>query len=217
MRKWILGLTALCLVASALFLWWRQDLRWRPRDLKTEGPEIARLLEGAGWVSPGLNGPTLYMVSFRSCPACLAFKARAFPALQAAGVDTRVIEIAQRDSGDTPRSTPQERATVAELWIGRRWALLQAWERVPPAAWTAPGIAPADGDPARTAAVEAGRRLVDRLEPLLARNGVSFAYPTLVWWTKDGRMRGCTCEKAHTLKFVLKELGVDPADAAQPL
>ena len=209
MRKWILGLAAFCVVAAALFLWWRQDLRWRPRDLKHDGPEIARLLEEAGWVSPGLNGPKLYMVGFRSCPSCLVFKARAFPALHAAGVDTRVIEIAQRDSGGLARSTPQERATVAELWIGRRWALLQAWEKVPPAAWTAPGIPSADTDATRAEAVEAGRRLVDRLEPLLARNGISFAYPTLVWWTKDGRLRGCTCEKPHTLKFVLKELGAE--------
>jgi hypothetical protein len=208
-RKWILGLGAFGVVAAALFLWWRQDLRWRPRDLKQDGPEIARLLETAGWVSPGLNGPALYMVGFRSCPACLAFKARAFPALQAAGVDTRVIEVAQRDSGGVERSTPQERSTVAELWINRRWALLQAWEQDPPAAWTAPGIPPADGDAARTEAVEAGRRLVDRLEPLMARNGVRFAYPLLVWRTKDGRLRGCTCEKPHTLKFVLKELGAE--------
>jgi hypothetical protein len=208
-RKWILAFAALCVIAAALFVWWRQDLRWRPRDLTHGGPEIARLLEEAGWVSPGLTGPKLYMVGFRACPQCAAFKAQAFPALHAADVDTRVIEIAQRDSAGVPRSTPQERATVAELWIGRRWALLQAWEKVPPAAWTAPGIPPADGDPTRLKAVEAGRRLVDRLAPLLARNGISFAYPTLVWRTRDGRLRGCTCEKPRALKLVLKELGAE--------
>lgn len=206
MRVFIV-LGAALAVAAGLFLWWRQDLRWRPRDIEHDAAEIASLLEGAGWVSPGLNGPRLYMVGFRSCPQCVRFKAESFPALHAAGVDTRVIEIAQRDSGGISLSTPQERATVAELWIGRRWALLQAWDKVPPAAWTAPGIPPADGDPARTAAVEAGRDLVDRLKPMMARNGIGFAYPTLVWWTKDGRMRGCTCEKPHTYRFVLEELG----------
>jgi hypothetical protein len=210
LRVWIMLGAALAVVAAGLFLWWRQDLRWRPRDIKEDGPEIARLLENAGWVSPGLNGPRLYMVGFRSCPQCVRFKAESFPALHAAGVDTRVIEIAQRDVGGLSLSTPEERTTVAELWIGRRWALLQAWEKVPPAAWTAPGIPPADGDPARTAAVEAGRDLVDQLEPLMARNRISFAYPTLVWWTKDGKMRGCTCEKPHTYRFVLEELGAKP-------
>jgi hypothetical protein len=211
LRIWVILAALAAVVAAGLFLWWRQDLRWRPRDLDQDSAEIARLLEGAGWVSPGLNGPKLYMVGFRGCPNCVQFKAESFPALHAAGVDTRVIEIAQRDSNGVPRSTPQERATVAELWIGRRWALAQAWEKVPPAAWTAPGIPPADGDPARTAAVEAGRDLVDKLQPLLARNGVRFAYPTLVWWTRDGQMRGCTCEKPHTYRFVLKELGAEPS------
>lgn len=210
MRLWIAAAAVLCAVAAGLFVWWRQDLRWRPRDLDHDSAEIARLLEGAGWVSPGLNGPKLYMVGFRSCPDCVKFKMEAFPALHAAGVDTRVIEIARRDSGGVPRSTPEERATVAELWIGRRWALMQTWDKVPPSAWTAPGIPPADGDLARTAAVEAGRDLVDQLRPLMDRNGVRFAYPTLIWWTKDGRLRGCTCEKPHTYQFVLKELGADP-------
>lgn len=210
MRVWMI-VAVLGVLIAGLFVWWRQDLRWRPRDLDRDGEQIARLLEEAGWVSPGLNGPELYMVGFRSCPDCIRFKTETFPALHAAGVDTRVIEIARRDSASLQRSTPEERATVAELWIGRRWALLQAWDKVPPAAWTAPGLPPADGDPARTAAVEAGRRLVDELKPLLARNGISFAYPALVWRTKDGRLRGCTCEKPHTLKFVLKELGAKPS------
>ena len=210
MRVWMMLGLSLALIGAGLFLWWRQDLRWRPRDITEDGPEIARLLETAGWVSPGLNGPRLYMIGFRSCPQCVRFKAESFPALHAAGVDTRVIEIAQRDAGGLSLSTPEERATVAELWIGRRWALLQAWEKVPPAAWTAPGVAPADGDPVRAAAVEAGRDLVDQLKPLMARNGVGFAYPTLVWWTRDGRMRGCTCEKPHTYRFVLEELGAKP-------
>jgi hypothetical protein len=193
------------------FGWWFYDLRWRPHDITRDQAEITRILEGAGWVSPGLTGPKLYMVGFRSCPDCIGFKAEAFPALHAAGIDTRVIEVAQRDVNGLAKSTPAERATVAELWANRSWALMARWDKVPPEAWTAPGIAPADGDAGRTAIVEAGRAMVDQLQPLLAKNGIRFAYPTLIWWTREGKMRGCACEKAQTYRFVLKELG-----AAEP-
>jgi hypothetical protein len=194
-------------VGGSLFVWWKDDLRWRPHTIKKNQAEIAHLLEQAGWVSPGNTGPTLYMISFRSCEDCIRFTKEEFPRLQKASVDTRVIEIARGEYNGIAKSTPAERATVAELWANRRWALLEQWEAVPPDAWTAPGIPPADGDAGRTAIVEAGRSLVDKLEPLLKANGIGFAYPTLIWWTKDGRMRGCACEKRETYRFVRKELG----------
>jgi len=77
----------------------------------------------------------------------------------------------------------------------------------PPAAWTAPGLAPADGDAARTAVVEAGRKAVEDLEPLLKANGVNFDYPTLIWWTKAGVMRGCACRQPQSYGNVERELG----------
>ena len=198
------------LAGAAGFGWWFYDLRWRPHDITRDQAEIARLLEGAGWVSPGLTGPKLYMLGFRSCPECISFKAEVFPALHAAGVDTRVIEVALPDSNGLPQSTPAERATVAELWANRSWALLERWDKVPPQAWTASGLAPADGDAGRTAIVEAGRALVKDLKPHLAKNGIRLAYPTLVWWTRDGQMRGCACERPQTYRYVLKELGAAP-------
>jgi len=212
--KRLTAIAVLVIVTAGLVVagwaWWAYDLRWRPKTIDRHAPEIARLLEQeAGWVSPGHNGARLYMVSFRTCPDCLRFKAEQFPDLHAAGVDTRVIEIARRDVNGLSKSTPEERSTVAELWLNRSWALMERWEAVPTAAWTAPGIPPADGDPARSAIVEAGRRLVDQLVPLMADNGVRFAYPLLVWWDQDGRMRACACEKRETYRFVRKELGVE--------
>jgi hypothetical protein len=116
--------------------------------------------------------------------------------------------IARGDYNGQPKSTPAERATVAELWLNRSWRLYQDWVGVkPPTAWTAAGIAPADGDIGRTAVVEAGRKTVADLQPMLRDNGINFAYPTLIWWTKDGVMRGCACEKAQTYGHVLQELG----------
>jgi hypothetical protein len=190
---------------------WHYDLRWRPKTITKHQAEITRLLETAGWVSPGLKDKRLYMVSFRSCPDCIRFKTEQFPDMHAAGVDTRVIQVARRDVNGLAKSTPAERATVAQLWLTRDWALQERWMSVPVTAWTAPGLPPADGDMARTAVVEAGRKLVDDLRPLLKANGVNFAYPLLVWWDDKGRMRSCACEKRETYRFVRKELGLKPA------
>jgi hypothetical protein len=208
LRLWLIGIANLAVAGGGLLGWWALDLRWRPHTIKRHQAEIAKILEQSGWVSPHLPGPKLYMISFRSCPDCIRFEEQAFPRLHEAQVDTRVIVIARADKNGIPKSTAPERATVAELWLNRSWKLYEAWTALkPPTAWTAQGVAPADGDIGRTAVVEAGRKEVEDLRPLLRDNGINFAYPTLIWWTKDGTMRGCACEKAPTYGHVLKELG----------
>ena len=207
----------LALTAAGGWAFWNYDLRWRPQTITRHQAEITKILEGAGWASPGLTKSKLYMVSFRTCPDCLRFKAEEFAGLHAAGVDTRVIEIARRDKNGVPKSTPTERTTVAELWIKRAtpqaWALMERWESVVPDAWTAAGIPPADGDIARSAVIEAGRKMTEDLRPLLKDNGVTVSdptgirYPTLIWWNAKGEMRACACEKRETYRFVRKELG----------
>jgi hypothetical protein len=202
-RNLVLGLIAVALVGAAGFGWWRTDLRWRPRTLDAHEAKIAALLEGAGWVSPGISdSKVIYLIGFRSCPDCIRFETEEFPRLQAAGVDTRVILFPRRST-----STPEERAGVAELWANRSWATWERWMAVPPAAWTAEGI-PSDMMPDRAALVEKSRRLVDEMGPLLADNGIRMAFPTLVWRDEDGRLRGCAREKRATYRFVRKELGV---------
>ncbi|HKR90073.1 MAG TPA: hypothetical protein VJS38_18040 [Phenylobacterium sp.] len=197
----------LAVIAAGVWATWSFELRWRPKTITRHQAEIVQLIEHSGWVSPGLKGKPLYMVSFRSCPDCIRFRTEEFPALQAANVDTRVIEIARRDVNGLAKSTPIERATVAQLWLTRDWKLLEAWEAVPVEAWKAPGVPPADGDMARLAVVESGRSMVDRLRPLLKDNGVDLRYPTLIWWNDEGQMRACACEKRQTYRFVRKELG----------
>jgi hypothetical protein len=207
-RAWLIGIALVAAVGGGLYGWWALDLRWRPHTIKRHQVEIATILERSGWVSPKLTGPKLYMVSFRSCSDCIRFEDTSFDRLHKAGVDTRVIVIARADRNGQSKSTPSERATVAELWLNRSWRLYEDWTGVrPPTAWTAPGVTPADGDTARTAVVDAGRKMVDDLTPLLKDNGIVLAYPTLVWWTKDGTMRGCACEKPPSYGRVLKELG----------
>jgi hypothetical protein len=200
-------LLVLVVVGAAYWALWNYDLRWRPKTITKHQAEIAQILEHAGWVSPGAKGRKLYMIGYRSCEDCVRFKAEELPKLLNAGVDTRIIEIARADKNGLARSTPAERATVAELWLNRSWALAEQWDKTPIDAWTAPGVPPADGDTARTAVIEAGRDMVDQLIPLLKDNGINFAYPTLIWWNDKGEMRGCACEKRQTYRFVEKELG----------
>jgi len=211
--KWKIAgvLTGVVLVVGlGLYGWWSLDLRWRPHTITKHQDQIAQLLQQSGWVSPGLPGPKLYEIGFRSCDDCIRLRLEEFPKYQKAGVDTRVIMVARRDRNGLSKSTPVERSTVAELWANRKWAQLEAWEQVPVDAWTAPGIIAADGDTARSALVEQSRLLVDQLKPLLADNGVDnhgFRYPTLIWWDKQGRMRACACEKRQTYGAVRRELG----------
>lgn len=204
----ILGLAGVLAVAGGIvFLMWDLDWRWRPHTITKNQAEIAQALDQAGWVSPHLTGPKLYVIGYRTCEACLNFEQAVFPKLQAADVDTRVILIAQPDLNGQARSTPAERNTVAELWTNRSWKLFQQWSLTVPTAWTAPGVPPADGDAARTAVLEVGRLLVTNLTSQLKDNGVDFAYPTVIWWTKDGRMRACACTSPQSYGFVAKELG----------
>jgi hypothetical protein len=207
---WLVVIVVLALAAA--FAWWWFDARWRPQTVTRNQAEIVKILEASGYVSPGLGGPKAYIVVFRSCPDCIRYVAEELPKLQAAGVDTRIIAIARADIGGVEKSTPAERATVAELWINRSWPLWEQWNAVAPEVWTAPGLHPADGDMARTAVVEAGRKAVADLKPLLAANGVQVGeagvkYPTVIWWTKDGAMKACACEDPRTYRFVRKDLG----------
>lgn len=209
-RNRLIALLVLVVALAGAGGWalWNYDLRWRPKTVTKHQAEIVRILESSGWASPGLGGKRFYMVSFRTCPDCIRFKQEELPKLHAKGVDTRVIEVARRDRNGVARSTPAERATIAQLWLSHDWTLLERWEAASADAWTAPGIPPADGDMARTGVVEAGRKMVDDLTPLMKANGVKFAYPLLVWWDEKGRMRACACKKPETYRFVRKELGI---------
>ena len=206
LRLWAVIILVLGVFGGGLYLWWRMDLRWRPHEITKHQEEIGKILDSAGWVSPGLTGPKLYVIAYRDCADCARFEETQFPELQKAGVDTRVIAIARADVNGAPKSTAAERTTVAELWVNRNWGLFERWMSAPVGSWTAPGLPRADGDVARSAVVEVGRVTVERLAPLLKDNGIKSAYPTLIWWTKDGKMKGCACERAETYQYVRKDL-----------
>jgi hypothetical protein len=132
--RWLVAIVVIAAVGAGAWAYWNYDLRWRPKTITRNQAEIAKILETAGWVSPGLKGPKLYMVSFRTCPDCVRFKSEEYPGLHKAGVDTRLIEIARADRNGVPKSTPAERATVAEMWVNRSWALSEPRASPPPTA-----------------------------------------------------------------------------------
>lgn len=212
-RRLLIGLVlVLVAAAAAIWAWWAYELRWRPKEIERHQLEIVRALESSGWVSPGdQKGRPFYMIAHGGCEPCEAFREEYFTALEAAGFDTRVVMIARPDVNALPQSTPEERATVAQLWLARNWDLLKAWDEAPAGAWTAAGIPPADGDPARTAVVDAGRQLINDLQPLLRANDVAFDYPVLIWWDEKGRMRGRGADRRESWEEVLEDLAVSPA------
>ena len=118
---WTLMILFLVVVGGGLYLWWRFDLRWRPHVITKNQTEIAKILDGSGWISPGLTGPKLYVIAHHDCAACDALEAAQFADLQKAGIDTRVIAIARPDVNGQAKSTAAERSTVAELWVNRSW------------------------------------------------------------------------------------------------
>jgi hypothetical protein len=209
-KLWTAFILIVLLAGAVAFGWWHYFGRWQPKTITRHQAEISAALEKAGWVSTHLNGPKLYQIGFRTCPECAAYRASEYPKLHKAGVETRMIMFARPDTNGLAQSTPAERATVAELWVNRNWGLLERWDAVPPEAWTAAGIAPADGDAGRTAVVDAGRKLVDDLTPWLRDNrvvGRELCYPVLIWWDKQGRMRASACGAKQTYRYIRKDLG----------
>ena len=194
-------------VGGGLYEWWNLDGRYHPHPITSNADQITSILEKSGGVSPALGGPKLYVVAYRADPALDALYASAFPRLHEAKVDTTVIMIARPDAQGQPQSTADERSTVAELWVNKNWALFQRWMRASPQTWTTAGIPPADNDVARSAVVEVGRATVDKLTPLLRDNGVTFGYPLLVWWTKDGKMQAVVAQDPKQDEYALKDLG----------
>ena len=170
--------------------------------------ELALALEEAPYVSQGRNGPVLYVVTFRDCPSCLSFKAAELERLNDIGVDIRWIVYARADRDGASRSGPEERALVAELAMTRNYKLFEAWYAVSAQEYyqTATLPLPADGDPERTAALDAQRELVgETLKGILADNGEEIFIPTMLW-KETGGWRGYVGYAEESFAAVRKTL-----------
>lgn len=208
LKLWTSLVLVIGLIGAGLYGWWALDLRHRPTAVRKNAAEIARLLEQSGWVSPHVAGTKkIYMISFRDCPNCAAYKQSEFPRLQKAGVDTRVIVAPMPNFDGQTHASPAELSTVAELWVNRSWPLYEQWMKTPSAEWTAPNIIPANGDITRTGVVDLSRKTIDELARLLKPNGVELTWPTLIWWDAKGVMRVHAGPAEPGIRKIRNELG----------
>src|SRR5262245_51835628 len=97
--------------------------RFQPITVTQNQAAIQRLLDESSWVSGGGGGEPLYVIGYRDSPAMQRYEREEAPKLRAAGVEVRLIVFARPDREGLAQSTAAERATVAELWLTRDWAL----------------------------------------------------------------------------------------------
>ncbi len=181
----------------------------RPSPVRIDAAKLDAILEASPWVSPGLEGPVLWNIGFRACSDCIAFKETTFPALHAAGVDTRVMLYAPI-SGTYEAGAP-EKAVLAELVATRDWALYEAWyESSAPAYYASQELPPAvEGNPEREAAIAAGRAAHDAVADVFAANGWDMERPALLWKDEAGRWMVFMGDTPRGRRLITRALGLD--------
>lgn len=179
-----------------------------PTALAEQPAAIEAALAEAGWVALQAGGPVLYVVGFRSCPACATFRAGAYAGLLADGADVRMITYARSDRDGRPRSSAPERALVAAVWRERDYALWERWHAIAPETYyEREALPPSAESGAGADAVAASRALVTRLQDGLAANGITMAVPTLFWRDKaSGALMVFVGYDAETFPLVRRSL-----------
>lgn len=182
--------------------------RWLPKTPQTLHVDAAQLsdaLENGPWVSPGLDGPRLYKIGYRSCPDCISFERTEFDDMHAAEIDTRVILYARRSI-----STAEERAVIADLACTREWPIYERWmSDVESAYYYRYGVPPApETSKQRTACLEWGRIVRDRVAKILADNGWTMETPALFWKNTKGEWRFFLGDDTRGKRLIRRELGV---------
>lgn len=216
MRRFLIwsGLAALIGLALAVAGVWGYNhfyARFQPVTIDRNQAEIQRLLDSAPWVSAGGGDQPVYVVGYRENRPTFDYLRQEAAKLHAAGGDVQVLLVARPDREGAPQSTPAERATIAELWWSRDWTLYQRWIAMPVRDWTAEGVAPADGNLARSAIVDASRRFADRLSDLLKQAGVGTDWPLVIWRDREGFLKACACSDRRSWAFIRDDLGAPDA------
>lgn len=220
MRRFLMGsivaaVVGLLLAGAGYWAYWNFYSRFQPVTISRNQAEVQQLLDEASWVSDGSGGQALYIITYRDSASAQRYARDEAPKLKAAGIETRYILFARPDLEGAAQSTAAERATVAELWLTRDWPLYQRWMATPANSWTAAGVPQADGNLARTAVVEAGRRFNERLSQLLKESGVDISYPLILWRDKQGFLKACGCSDRQAWAFIRDDVGA-PDRLGQP-
>jgi len=176
-----------------------------PQTITIGVAELNDALTNAPWVSPGLSGKAIYKIGFRTCPDCINYELTEFKDLHKANIDTRVIVYARRGQTNTV-----EEAIVADLACTRNWSIFTRWmEDVPEAYAEIYGTPPAaNSSKQRTACLEWGRIVRDRVANVMQQNGWPMEVPALFWRAQNGDWRVFLGDDKRAKRIIRKELGV---------
>ena len=221
MRRFLIwsGLAVVIGLVLAVGGFWAYDhfyARFQPVTIARGQGDIQRLLDESSWVSAGGGGSQLYIIGYRDSVPTQTYERQEADKLRAGGVDVRVLMFARPDREGQAQSTAAERATIAELWLTRDWALYQRWTATPVRDWTAAGIPASDGNLARSAVVEASRQFADRLGVLMRDAGVKPTWPLIIWRDREGFMKACACADSRSWAFIRDDLNAPDAVGASP-
>lgn len=202
------AIVGLALAAGGFWAYWSMYARFQPVTITWNQAEIQQLLDGSPYLSAERGGVPIWIVGYRDSEATQAFAGPEADRLRAGGIEPRILLFARPDRAGVAQSTAAERATVAELWLSRDWALYERWMATSPANWTAAGLPAADGSPVRMAVVENSRALSTELSALLRDAGVSTRWPLVVWRDPRGFLKACACSDRRAWPFIEDDLGV---------
>lgn len=213
-RKFLLWAMALVVILPALlgtgyWLYWDRFIRYAPVTIEGAENQLAvqTLLDQGDYLSPGKTDKWVYLITYRNCKPCRDYETREIPKLMAAGVEPRIIVYALPDDKGIRRSTPEERSTVAELWLTRNWAFYQAWQSATDATWTAEGLPSADTDWARRSVVIGAQDYVNQMANQLSASKVAVSFPLVIWRDKNNQLKACACTNDQSYHFIREDLG----------
>ncbi|MBB5745157.1 hypothetical protein [Brevundimonas variabilis] len=214
------AVVGVALAAGGFWAYWSMYARFQPVTITRNQAEIQLLLDASPYLSAERGGVPIWIVGYRDSAVTQAFAGAEADRLRAGGIEPRIVLFARPDRDGVAQSTAAERATIAELWLSRDWALYERWMATSPANWTAAGLPAADDNAVRMGVVESSREMSSELSALLRDAGVPTRWPLVLWRDPRGFLKACACSDRRAWPFIEDDLGVAvrraPA-AAQPL